>query len=60
MDFHWQSGYGCFSASGNDLSDLIRYIDNQLVHHARAAYKDEFVKLCKDHGLEYDERYVWD
>ena len=28
-------------------------------HHSMS-FQDEFSELCKRHGLEIDERYVWD
>jgi putative transposase len=37
-----------------------RYIDQQPEHHQRYDFQTEFRKLLQAHGLEYDERYVWD
>jgi REP element-mobilizing transposase RayT len=59
-DFAWQSGYGVFSVSFSNLPDVKRYIENQELHHAKRSYQDEFRILCKKHGIEIDERYVWD
>ncbi len=58
--FTWQSGYGCFSVSCSNLKQVERYISNQEAHHAKRSYQDEFRLLCKKHGIEIDERYVWD
>ena len=58
--FAWQSGYGVFSVSYSNLDEVERYIKNQDKHHARRSYQDEFRLLCEKHGLEIDERYVWD
>jgi hypothetical protein len=33
---------------------------NQEQHHAKRSYQDEFRLLCEKHGIEMDERYVWD
>jgi REP element-mobilizing transposase RayT len=59
-DFHWQSGYGAFSVSESKKPDVVRYIDNQEAHHLKITFQDEFRELCKRHGVEIDERYVWD
>jgi putative transposase len=58
--FYWQTGYGVFSVSESKRSDVTRYIQRQEEHHRRVNYQDEFRQLCAKHGLEIDERYVWD
>ena len=59
-NFAWQSGYGVFSVSYSNLDLVERYIKNQELHHAKRNFQDEFRLLCKKHGIEIDERYVWD
>ena len=58
--FYWQNGYGAFSVSQSNVEDVRRYIANQAEHHRRVSFQDEFRELLKRHGVEYDERYVWD
>jgi hypothetical protein len=59
-DFHWQAGYGVFSVSESMRPTVIHYIQNQEEHHQRLSFQDEFRALCTRHGIEIDERYVWD
>ena len=59
-DFTWQAGYGAFSVSASMLEEVRRYIHNQQEQHQRMSFQDEFRELCRRHGLELDERYVWD
>jgi len=59
-DFQWQLGYGIFSVSQSNVGQLKRYIANQEDHHKRMTFQDELRQLCKRHGIEIDERYVWD
>jgi hypothetical protein len=59
-DFHWQSGYGVFSVSESKRAQVIDYIQNQQEHHKKLTFQDEFRQLCAKHGIEIDERYVWD
>jgi putative transposase len=59
-DFHWQEGYGVFSISPGHVEPLRTYIANQEEHHRQENYQDEFRRLLKKYGLEYDERYLWD
>ena len=58
--FAWQAGYGIFSVSESNIPAVKRYIENQEDHHLRMSFQDEFRELCKRHGIEWDERYVWD
>ena len=59
-EFAWQGGYGAFSVSESNVEQVVRYIRNQEEHHKRMTFQDEFRELCRRHGLEVDERYVWD
>ena len=58
--FAWQAGYGLFSVSPGDLNAVKKYIASQEEHHQRNTFQDEFRLLLQQHGLEWDERYVWD
>ncbi len=59
-DFQWQAGYGIFSVSVSNVDQVKRYIANQEEHHKRMSFQDEFREICNRHGIEIDERYVWD
>ena len=59
-DFYWQDGYGAFSVSPGHVEALKVYIANQEEHHRRETFQDEFRRVLRKYGLEWDERYVWD
>ena len=59
-DFAWQAGYGVFSVSPSNLEAVRKYIENQEEHHRHVTFQDEFRELLRKHGIEWDERYVWD
>ena len=59
-DFQWQAGYGIFSVSQSNVGQLKHYISGQEEHHKHMSFQDEFRELCRKHGIEIDERYVWD
>jgi REP element-mobilizing transposase RayT len=59
-DFHWQNGYGAFSLSPGHVPVVTTYITRQEEHHQKVSFQDEYRRLLKKYGLEYDERYVWD
>jgi putative transposase len=54
----WQEGYSAFTYSIEAKENLIRYIQNQENHHSRKKFKDELIELYKEHGVEFDERYL--
>jgi REP element-mobilizing transposase RayT len=58
--FHWQAGYGAFSVSQSQSGRVQRYIASQEEHHRRLSFQDELRQLLEKHGIEFDERYVWD
>jgi hypothetical protein len=37
-----------------------RYIERQEEHHRKMTFQDEWRLLLKRHGIEFDERYLWD
>ena len=58
--FHWQNGYGVFSVSPSNVEQVKTYIANQEEHHRKRTFQEEFRLMLERHGIEYDERYVWD
>jgi putative transposase len=59
-DFHWQAGYGVFSVSPSAAEEVKAYIANQEERHRKRTFQEEFRLFLQRHGIEYDERYVWD
>ncbi|MBI3795903.1 MAG: IS200/IS605 family transposase [Deltaproteobacteria bacterium] len=57
--FGWQTGYGAFSVSQSNASAVLRYIGNQEEHHQKVSFQEEFIAYLQRHGIEYDERYIW-
>ena len=59
-EFAWQGGYGAFSVSPSALDRTTNYIANQEQHHQKRTVQDEYRALLRKHGMEWDERYVWE
>ena len=59
-DFRWQVGYGMFSVCRFHVTTVQRYIANQEAHHRKVDYKQEYRRLLREHGVDFDERYLWD
>jgi len=60
QQFSWQAGYAAFSVSQSNVATVQRYIEKQEEHHRKMTFQDELRALFKRHGVEFDERYVWD
>ena len=60
LKFGWQDGYGVFTVGPSSKGAVIRYIENQVRHHADETFEEEYVRLLELAGVEYDERFLWD
>ena len=58
--FFWQRGYGAFSVSLSQLDPVLQYIEAQQEHHRARTFQEEYRELLRRHGVDFDERYVWD
>jgi putative transposase len=54
----WQNGYGAFTYSIREKNILIEYVKNQKAHHRSENFYDEYNRLLKENGVEFDERYL--
>jgi hypothetical protein len=41
------------------LSRTERYIADQVEHHRRRTFSEEYVELLRLSGVEFDEKYLW-
>lgn len=58
--FAWQEGYSVFSVSKSQEEAVKKYIAGQAEHHKRTDFKSELLRILRAHGLEFDEKYVFD
>jgi putative transposase len=58
--FAWQDGYGAFSVSKSKVPDVIEYIKNQRIHRAKETFEEEYERLMKLHGVDFDAEYLLD
>jgi len=56
--FAWQEGYGAFSVSASQTSDVVRCIRDQRSHHAKKTFADEFLALLNKYEVSYDPNHV--
>ena len=57
--FSWQAGYGAFSYSKSELPKIINYIKDQEEHHRQVSFRDEYLSLLNDFGIDFDTRFVF-
>ena len=57
--FSWQEGFGGFSHSSSELDRVVKYIRNQEEHHRKKTFKEEYTRILKGFGIEYDDKYLF-
>jgi REP element-mobilizing transposase RayT len=58
--FWWQTGYGAFTVSHSGIDAVKSDTADQETHHRTRTFQDEFRDLLRRHGIEFDEKYLWD
>jgi REP element-mobilizing transposase RayT len=58
--FSWQEGYGAFSYSHRQVSDVYQYILNQEEHHRKKSFREEYQEFLRDFEVSYDEQYLFE
>jgi putative transposase len=58
--FAWQDGYAAFTVSKSSIAQVSEYIAGQREHHQTKDFKAEYISFLERHGVEYDERYLFD
>lgn len=58
-NFQWQEGFGAFSYSHSQLTDVIQYIENQKEHHKQRTFKEEYLALLKAFEIEFKHEYLF-
>jgi putative transposase len=57
--FVWQHGYGAFSYFKSGVNDVIRYIQNQEIHHRKELFLTEYRKFLTAFEVDWDEQYIF-
>lgn len=56
--FNWQSGYGAFSFSHSQIDAIIKYINNQDLHHKKKTFREEYTQILEKYNVPFDEKYI--
>lgn len=57
--FAWQEGFGALSVSPSQVSVMKNYIRNQLEHHRKRNFEEEFLLFLRKSGVAFDPKYVF-
>jgi putative transposase len=57
--FEWQEGFGAFSYSKSQLSNVIKYIENQEAHHTKKTFLEEYKEILENFEIDYNEKYIF-
>jgi hypothetical protein len=56
----WQEGFGVFSYSRSHRANVIKYIENQELHHKKKSFKEEYLDMLVKFEVEYDLKYIFE
>lgn len=57
--FAWQEGYGAFAYSQSHVDDVVRYIQNQEIHHRQETFLEEYRRFLDLFKVGWDEKYIF-
>jgi REP element-mobilizing transposase RayT len=55
---HWAESYGAFTLSIKEKVAVIQYVINQQEHHKKVSFREEYIQLLRENGLDFDEKYL--
>ena len=55
----WAEGSCALTYTFRDKQMISNYIRNQKVHHGTVSFEDEYVSVLKEHGITYDDKYLF-
>ena len=58
--FAWQEGYSVFTVSKSQEAAVKKYIAGQAEHHKQEQFNSELLRFLRAHGVELDEKYVFE
>lgn len=57
--FHWQTGYGAFSKSKSHIDRVVKYIQNQKIHHLKIPFLQEYKSILVENNIPFNEKYLF-
>jgi REP element-mobilizing transposase RayT len=60
LKFSWQEGYGAFTVGYRELDIVYKYILNQQTHHLKESFKEEYLDILTEQGIDYSAEYLYE
>ena len=60
FNFQWQEGFGAFSYSHSQLTDVMHYIEKQKDHHKKKSFKEEYLAFLNAFEIEFENEYLFE
>ena len=60
LKFSWQEGFGAFTLGYRELDHVYKYIQNQEVHHLKISFKNEYMRILNEEGIEFKNEYLFE
>ena len=57
--FEWQDGYGAFSYSRSQVGSVVKYIQNQEVHHKKKTFLQEYREFLDAFEVDWNPEYIF-
>lgn len=58
--FEWQQGFGAFSYSHSQLTNVITYIQNQEEHHKTKTFSEEYIEFQKLYNIDFKNEFIFE
>ena len=59
ISLHYHIVYGAFTVNPSQSTKVEQYIANQMEHHRKKTFEQEYIDLLRLSGVEFDEKYLW-
>ena len=59
-NFSWQTGFGAFSYSKSQASNVVDYILKQPEYHKKKTFKQEYIEFLHKFEIEYEDQYLFE
>ncbi len=57
--FYWQTGYGVFSYSHSQIDQVVKYIQNQQIHHQKKTFREEYIEFLEKYCVDYNTEFLF-
>lgn len=59
-NFSWQVGFGAFSYAKSQTDVVVKYVLNQVEHHKKRTFREEYLEMLQKFEVEYKEEYLFE